>query len=46
MVDICVMILNKTLKLTITVSILLLVNSCGSIKEYVGLTDEDAEREW
>lgn len=45
MVDICVMILNKTLKLTITFSILLLVNSCGSIKEYVGLTDEDAERE-
>ena len=45
MVGICVMISNKILKLSITFSIILLINSCGSIKEYVGLTDEDAERE-
>jgi len=45
MADICVMILNKILKLSITFSIIFLINSCGSIKEYVGLTDEDVERE-
>ena len=45
MVDICVMILNKIFKLVIKLSIILLVNSCGTIKEYVGLSDEDVERE-
>lgn len=45
MVGICVMILNKIFKLSFTFSIILLINSCGSIKEYVGLTDEDVERE-
>ena len=39
------MILNKICKLSISFSIILLINSCGSIKEYVGLTDEDVERE-
>ena len=45
MVDICAMILIKICKLSISFSIILLINSCGSIKEYVGLTDEDVERE-
>jgi len=36
---------NKILQFAITFSIVILVNSCASIKEYVGLTDEDAERE-
>ena len=44
-VGICVMILNKILRLSIIYSIVLVVNSCGSIKEYVGLSDEDVERE-
>lgn len=39
------MILNKIFKLVIKLSIILLVNSCGTIKEYVGLSDEDVERE-
>jgi len=39
------MILNKICKFSISFSIILLINSCGSIKEYVGLTDEDVERE-
>ena len=43
--DICVMILNKIFKLVINLSIILLINSCGTIKEYVGLSDEDVERE-
>ena len=43
--DICVMILNKIFKLVINFSIILLINSCGTIKEYVGLSDEDVERE-
>ena len=43
--DICVMILNKIFKFVINLSIILLINSCGTIKEYVGLSDEDVERE-
>ena len=39
------MILNKFFKLVINFSIILLINSCGTIKEYVGLSDEDVERE-
>ena len=39
------MILNKIFKLVINLSIILLINSCGTIKEYVGLSDEDVERE-
>ena len=39
------MILNKIFKLVINFSIILLINSCGTIKEYVGLSDEDVERE-
>ena len=45
MVDICVMILNKIFKLVVNFSIILLINSCGTIKEYVGISDEDVERE-
>ena len=39
------MILNKIFKFVINLSIILLINSCGTIKEYVGLSDEDVERE-
>ena len=39
------MISNKFFKLVINLSIILLINSCGTIKEYVGLSDEDVERE-
>ena len=39
------MILNKTFKLVNKFSIILLINTCGTIKEYVGLSDEDVERE-
>ena len=39
------MILNKIFKLFINFSIILIINSCGIIKEYVGLSDEDVERE-
>ena len=39
------MILNKTFKLATKFSIILLVSSCAAIKEYVGLSDEDVERE-
>ena len=39
------MILNKIFKLVVNLSIIMLINSCGTIKEYVGLSDEDVERE-
>ena len=45
MVDICAMILNKISKIFLASSILILVSSCGTLKEYVGLTDESAEKD-
>ena len=45
MVDICAMILNKISRLFLASSILILFNSCGTLEEYIGLTDEDAEKD-